>query len=150
MTTTIFNKDGMLDLSSATMFEDVATNGCITIIRSSSGDRTKLSKGLMESIGNPDAVQFYLTDEQVIVVPASGKSDRAVKVGKSAVIYNTQLSEKIMAVAGGDFPKNKSTKTGSFTVGKVDENTSAAVVTFGNSSAQTADAAAEEEVANEE
>lgn len=47
-------KDGILDLSSATKFEDVATNGYITIIRSTSGDRTKLSKGLLKSIGKPN------------------------------------------------------------------------------------------------
>lgn len=147
--THILLKNGMLDLSSATKFEDVATNGCITIIRSTSGDRTKLSKDLLKSIGNPNAVAVYFTDDHVIVVPASEGTGGSVKIGKSEVIYNTHLSEKIMAVAGGNFPKNKSTKTGTFTVEKVDETTSAAVISFDNSSAQTADAVTEEETVNE-
>lgn len=146
----LFTKDGVLDLSSATKFEDVATNGCITIIRSTSGDRTKFSKDLLKSIGNPNAVDVYFTDEQVIVVPAAEGSGGSLKIGKSEIIYNTQLSEKIMTVAGSDFPKNKSTKTGTFTVEKVNETTTAAVISFGSSTAQTADAVTEKEATNED
>ncbi len=150
MTNSIILKDGILDLSSATKFEDFATNGCITIIRSTSGDRTKLSKELLKSIGNPKAVDVYFTDEQVIVVPAPEGSGGAVKIGKNEIIYNTQLAEKIMAVAGVNFQKNKSTKTGTFTVEKVDETTSAAVISFNSSTAQTADAVTEKEATNED
>lgn len=150
MTNSIILKDGILDLSSATKFEDVAANGCVTIIRSKSGDRTKFCKGLLSSIGNPKAVDVYFTDKQVIVVPANEVSGGSIKFGKSEVVYSSNLSKKIMAVAGGNFPENKSTKTGTFTVEKVDKTTSAAVISFNSSSAQTADAVTEKEAANED
>ena len=144
MANSIFNKDGMLDLSFATKFEDVATTGCTTIIRSDSGDRTKFNNDLMQAIGTPKAVNVYFSEDQVIVVPATEGTKGSVKLGKGDVIYNSRLAAAIMKISGGTFPENKSTRTGTFTVEKIDENTPAAVISFGNSSDQTADAAHKE------
>lgn len=142
MTHSIFSQNGKLDLSAAKKFHGASmTCSAITIIRTSSGDRTKISKGLLADLGNPSWLDFYLTDNQVIIVPASDKAADSMKVGKNEIVYNAQLAREIMEVAGIDFPENKSTPIGSYTLEAIDEETQAAVVTFNSSTTHAVDTA---------
>ena len=141
MTHNIF-KDGKLNLAAAKKFHSASSGGAITIIRTNgSGDRTRPSKSLLTDLGNPSWVDVYLTEEQVIIVPSTENAVGNFKVGKGEVLYNTQLANEIMQIAGIEFPENKSTSCGTYTIETVDDTTKAAVVTFGNSTTHAVDTA---------
>ena len=136
-------KDGKLNLSAAKKFHSASSSGgAITIIRTNgSGDRTRPSKSLLADLGSPSWVDIYLTKDQVIIVPLTESTADSFKVGKGDVLYNTQLANEIMQIAGIEFPENKSTSCGTYTIETVDDTTKAAVVTFGNSTTHTVDTA---------
>lgn len=139
MTHTIFTQNGKLDLSAAKKFHSATSSGgALVIIRTNgSGDRTRPSKSLLADLGNPSWVDVYLTEEQVIIVPSTENAADSFKIGKGDILYNTQLAKEIMQIAGIEFPENKSTPCGSYTIEAVDDTTKAAVVTFGNSTTHT-------------
>ena len=142
MISTIF-KDGKLNLSAAKKFHSASSSaGAITLIRTNgSGDRTRPSKSLLADLGNPKYVDVYLTKTQVVIVPSTENATDSFKVGKSDVLYNTQLANEIMKIAGIEFPENKSTSCGTYTIEAVDDTTKAAVITFDNSSTHAVDTA---------
>ena len=148
MYNSIFSENGKLNLSAAKKFHSASSGGAITIIRTNgSGDRTRPSKSLLTDLGNPSWVDVYLTEEQVIIVPSMENSADNFKIGKGDVLYNTQLAKEIMQIAGIEFPENKSTSCGTYTIETVDDTTKAAVVSFGNTThaVDTADNGGEEE-----
>ncbi len=143
MTHNIFSKGSNLNFANARKFHNSASpsGGATTIIRTSSGDRTRPSKSLLAGLGNPKYVDVYLTETQVIIVPLTESTADSFKIGKGDILYNTQLANEIMQIAGIDFPENKSTSCGTYTIEAVDDTTKAAVVTFGNSTTHTVDTA---------
>ena len=149
MYNSIFSENGKLNLSAAKKFRSASSSGgAITIIRTNgSGDRTRPSKSLLADIGNPTWVDVYLTGELVVIVPSTENSADSFKIGKGDVLYNTQLAKEIMQIAGIEFPENKSTSCGTYTIETVDDTTKAAVVSFGSTThaVDTADNGGEEE-----
>lgn len=139
----IFHENGNLNLAAAKKFSSATSSGgAITIIRTNgSGDRTRPSKSLLADLGNPTWVDVYLTETQVIIVPSTENAVGNFKIGKGDILYNTQLANEIMQIAGIEFPENKSTSCGTYTIEAVDDTTKAAVVTFGNSTTHTVDTA---------
>ena len=129
MTNNIFNSDGKLDLHKAVKFHYCPTDGALTIIRTSSGDRTRLSPGLLKALDVPSEVEFYFTEDAVIVVPVT---EGGLKIGKGGIVYNSTLAAQIMKIAGGDYPENKSTAIGTFKIESVDDDVKGAVISFRN------------------
>lgn len=86
-----------VDLSTATAFQSNSADGSLTMIFTKNGTRTKLSRNLLEDIDNPEYVDVFLTEKNVIFCKARDISAFSVK--SDGIIYNTDLARKIAELA---------------------------------------------------
>lgn len=117
-----------VDFSTAIAFQSESTNGCLTLIFTNKGTRTKLSRNLLEDIGNPEYVDVFLTEKNVSFCKSNGISEFAVK--SDGIIYGTSLAKKIAELAGVEIQTKGSTKAGTYHLQQLGDERIIAVVSF--------------------
>lgn len=117
-----------VDLSTATAFQSDSADGCLTTIFTKSGTRTKLSRNLLEDIDNPEYIDVFFTEKNVIFCKACDVSAFSVK--SDGIIYNTDLARKIAELANIEVQTKGSKKSGTYHLQQLDDERVAAVVSF--------------------
>lgn len=117
-----------VDLSTAIAFQSESTNGCVTTIFTKNGTRTKLSRNLLEDIGDPEYVDVFFTEKNVIFCKSNGVSAFAVK--SDGIIYGTVLAKKIAELANIEIQTKGSAKAGTYHLQQLDDERIVAVVSF--------------------
>lgn len=117
-----------VDLSTATAFQSEITNGCLTLIYTKNGTRTKFSRNLLDDIDNPEYVDVFFTEKNVIFCKSNGNSAFAVK--SDGIIYGTALAKKIAELANIEIQTKGSEKAGTYHLQQLDDERIAAVVSF--------------------
>ena len=92
---------------------DARQTGCISIICTQGCKRLKLNKELCTALEEPSCVKVLLGKDKIAIVQVEEGTPNAFAVGKGGVLYNTDLVNRIVALAKGiDFPENASTRCG--------------------------------------
>lgn len=117
-----------VDLSTAIAFKSEIKSGSVTLIFTDKGTRTKLSRNLLEDIDNPEYVDVFLTEKNVIFCKARDVSAFSVK--SDGIIYNTDLARKIAELANIEVQTKGSKKSGTYHLQQLDDERVAAVVSF--------------------
>lgn len=117
---------GYVDLSEAVAFED-DSDAAITIVETKNSVRFKMSKSLLEDLGNPERVKVLFVADKIAFIASDAAN--AVAIKQDGMIYNSKLARKIMSVSGAKFT-GKSTKIGTYNMQTNPNGTVAAIVSF--------------------
>ncbi len=117
---------GYVDLSEAVAFED-DSDAAITIVETKNSVRFKMSKSLLEDLGNPERVKVLFVADKIAFIASDAAN--AIEIKQDGMIYNSKLARKIMDVSGAEFT-GKSTKIGTYNMQTDPNGTVAAIVSF--------------------
>ncbi len=107
------------------------SSGAITIIRSGSGHRVRLSPTVYETLDNPTEVNIAFDQNKMVISTASeGSGEATVKQGR--IIYDSELANMIMDLNPEiDYDAKGSTPCGTVTQAQVtDDGKSEVIICF--------------------
>ncbi len=122
--TVAFGAEGYSDLSGFTeVSAEASKKGEIGITVSDGSKRVRLSKNLFSALGEPKAVKVLMSATEVAFRAVPEGTVGAYDVCKGAVIYSTDLADKIIAlVPDVEFEENATTRCGNIKQVQSDEN----------------------------
>lgn len=125
-----FGTDGYSDLSGFTEISaESGKKGEIGITDSDGSKRVRLSKNLFSALGEPKSVKVLMSDTKIAFVAVSEGTVGAYDVCKGAVIYSTDLADRIIALAPDvEFKENATTRCGSIEKVQTNEDESITVI----------------------
>ena len=125
-----FGTDGYSDLSGFTEISaESGKKGEIGITDSDGSKRVRLSKNLFSALGEPKSVKVLMSDTKIAFVAVSESTVGAYDVCKGAVIYSTDLADRIIALAPDvEFKENATTRCGSIEKVQINEDESITVI----------------------
>lgn len=125
-----FGTDGYNDLSGfAEVKAEAGSKGEIGITDCGGSKRVRLSKNLFSALEEAKNVKVLTSDTQMAFKAVPEGTLGAYELKKGAVIYNTDLAEKIMRIAKNTvFENNCTTRCGSIAQIQSDENGNVTVI----------------------
>lgn len=88
------------------------TEGVMTVVNDRNSKRSKLKNVVLEGLGYPDYIKFYVTDEEFVVQASTADEEGSYKLrleGKrKCLIYNSELIELLSEMFELDFSKSTS------------------------------------------
>lgn len=90
----------------------VAKDGAVTVVNDRNSKRVKLKQPVMEGLGYPNFVKFYVTDEEFVVQASPADAENVYELrleGKrKCLIYNTELIKLLTEMFELDFTNGTS------------------------------------------
>lgn len=125
-----FGSEDYTDLSGFTEINaESGKKGEIGICNTNGSKRVRLGSNLFSALEEPEFVKVLLSDTKVAFRSVPEGTPGAFEIGKGAVIYSTDLAEKIMAVASKvEFKDNATTRCGYIEKVQSDEEGSITVI----------------------
>lgn len=128
--TVSYGSEGYKDLSS---FEELQADsdrkGELRIIDNGGSWKVGTSKNLYTALGEPHFVKVLMSDTQVAIKVVPEGTAGAYEFCKGAVIYSTDLAEKIKTLAANtEFKSNATTRCGRIDAVQTDEDGSITVL----------------------
>lgn len=109
-----FGSTNYSDLSGFTEVSAASgSKGELGIISTDCGKRVRFSKDLFSALDEPESVKLLVSESKVAFKSVKAGTPGAYELGKGAVIYATDLAERIMQVASKvEFKANATTRCG--------------------------------------
>ena len=124
-----------IDMSSFEELLSETSGGVIGIIDTGSGKRIRFGKEVYDALGETPAVKVLMNDELVAFKAVAENVPGSYTLGKGAVLYSTELSEKIEAVAeaaGVQFREGGTTRCGRILqVQRSEDGATTVIISFG-------------------
>ncbi len=128
--TVAFGSKDYSDLSGFTeVSAEASKKGEIGITDSDGSKRVRIGKNLFSALGEPKAVKVLMSSTEVAFRAVPEGTVGAYDVCKGAVIYSTDLADRIIAlVPDVEFKENTTTRCGSIRQVQTNEDESATVI----------------------
>ncbi len=128
--TVAFGSEGYNDLSGFTELNaEASKKGEIRICLNDGAKRVGVSKNLYTALGEPTSVKVLMNATQAAFRTVPDGTPGAFEFGKGAIIYSTDLAEKIMSLASTtEFKDNATTRCGRIDAVQTDEDGSTTVL----------------------
>ncbi len=125
-----FGAEGYSDLSGFTeVSAEASKKGEIGITDSDGSKRVRIGKNLFSALGEPKAVKVLMSSTEVAFRAVPEGTVGAYDVCKGAVVYSTDLADRIIAlVPDVEFKENTTTRCGSIRQVQTNEDESATVI----------------------
>ena len=125
-----FGSEGYTNLDAFTELTPTASNhGELRIIDNGGSWKVGASKNLYTALGEPHFVKVLMSDTQVAFKAVSDGTPGAYEFCKGAIIYSTDLAEKIKTLAANtEFKSNATTRCGRIDAVQTDEDGSTIVL----------------------
>lgn len=128
--TVSFGSEGYTNLNAFTELTPTASNhGELRIMDNGGSWKVGASKNLYTALGEPHFVKVLMSDIQVAFKAVPDGTPGAYEFCKGAIIYSTDLAEKIKTLAANtEFKSNATTRCGRIDVVQTDEDGSTIVL----------------------
>ena len=128
--TVSFGSEGYTNLDAFTELTPTASNhGELRIMDNGGSWKVGASKNLYTALGEPHFVKVLMSDTQVAFKAVPDGTPGAYEFCKGAIIYSTDLAEKIKTLAANtEFKSNATTRCGRIDAVQTDEDGSTTVL----------------------